>query len=149
MELMTYMECDDAFVAFPSVLQGLRMARVSSSDLLLVSTDPVPEVGDLVAFVGLFKAAGGEVDRLGVASPRPSLGWIRAVRAEGIAKVYFVAFGPGSDPRQLSRGSLLEVPGDICPALHVRMLRRSADERLREQVRPARAGPAAVHGAVL
>jgi hypothetical protein len=120
MELMTYMERQDAWAPFPSVLQGLRMSRVSSSDLLLVSANPVADIGDLVAFVGLFKVAGGKVDRLGIASSYPSLGWIRAVRAEGIGKVYFSPSCPGSSPCQVSRGGLIEVPRDICPALHVR-----------------------------
>jgi len=121
MELMTYMEGQDAWVPFPSVLQGLRMSKVSSNDLLLVSTNPVADVGDLVACIGLFKSAGGKADRLGIASSCPSSGWIRAVRAEGIGKVYFSSCCQGSNPCQVSRGSLIEVPQDICPALHVRV----------------------------
>ena len=123
---MTYMECLDAFLPFPSVLQGLSMARVSSSDLLLVSDDPVAEAGDLVAFIGLFKAACGKVDRLGVASPFPSLDWIRAVRAEGIEKVYLGPAGPGPNRGRVARDSLIELPRDICPALHVRLFNGKA-----------------------
>ncbi len=121
MELMTYMERQDAWVPFPSVLQGLRMSRVSSSDLLLVSENPIADIGDLVAFISLFKVGGGKVERLGIACAYPSSSWIRAVRAEGIEKIFFGAGCQGSSPWQVSRTGLIEVPRDICPALHVRM----------------------------
>jgi hypothetical protein len=121
MELMTYMEAHEAWVPFPSLLQGLRMSRVSTSELLLVSTNPVADLGDLVAFVGVFKAAGGKVERLGVACPCPSLSWIRAVRAEGIDRICFSACCRDSTPCRVTRVDLIEVPQDICPALHVRI----------------------------
>lgn len=121
MELMTHMDRQDAWIPFPSVLQGLRMSQVSSSDILLVSENPIADIGELVAFIGLFKVGGGKVERLAIACPYPSLSWIRAVRAEGIGKVYFGACCQGSSPCQVSRSSLIEVPRDICPALHVRM----------------------------
>ncbi len=121
MELMTYMEHQDAWIPFPSVLQGLRMSRVSSSDLLLVSENPIADIGELVAFIGLFKVGGGKMERLGIACPYPSLSWIRAVRAEGIAKVYVSAGCRASSPCPVNRTGLIEVPRDICPALHVRM----------------------------
>lgn len=121
MELMTYMEHQDAWVPFPSVLQGLRMSRVSTADLLLMSENPIADIGDLVAFISLFKVGGGKVERLGIACPYPSLSWIRAVRAEGIGRIYFGAGCGGSSPCQVSRVDLIEVPRDLCPALHVRM----------------------------
>ena len=120
MDLMTYMDNQDAWVAFPSVLQGLGMARASSSELLLFSENPVGDLGDLVACVSVFKVAGGNVGRLGVASPYPSSCWIRNLRAEGIRRVYFAAVCPESNPRRLPGASLIEVPQDLCPALHVR-----------------------------
>jgi hypothetical protein len=121
MELMTYMENEEAWVPFPSLLQGLRMSRVSTSDLLLVSANPVADLGDLVAFVGVFKAAGGKVERLAVACPCPSLEWIRAVRAEGLDAIYFCPRDPGLTLSRVRRGDLAEVPRDLCPALHVRV----------------------------
>ena len=69
----------------------------------------------------MFKVAGGKVDRLGVACPYPSPAGSGTVRAEGIRKVYFAASCPESNPCQLPGASLIEVPRDICPALHVRM----------------------------
>lgn len=121
MELLTYMEAQEAWVPFPSLLQGLRMSRVSTSELLLMSTNPVADLGDIVAFVGVFKAAGGKVDRLGVACPYPSLSWIRAVRAEGIDRICFSSCSQGSNPCRVARAGLTEVPQDICPALHVKI----------------------------
>jgi hypothetical protein len=120
MELMTYMENQDAWVAFPSALQGLRLSRASSSGLLLFSGDPVREVAEMIAFIGLFRSAGGEVDRLGVASRYPSLYWIRSLREEGISRMYFVSGNPEPSPARLHRTDLIGVPEDLCPALHVR-----------------------------
>ncbi len=120
MELMTYMVNQDAWVAFPSALQGLRLSKASSSRLLLFSADPVQETAEMVAFIGIFKSACGEVDRLGVASQCPSPCWIRSIRAEGISRVYFVLNRPEPAPFRLPGSDLHEVPQDLCPALHVR-----------------------------
>jgi hypothetical protein len=121
MELMTYMESQEAWVPFPSLLQGLRMSRVSSSDLLLASTNPVADLGDIVAFAAVFKAAGGESARLAAACPCPSLEWIRAVRAEGLHAIYFAPGRLLSASGRVHRGDCIEVPRDLCPALHVRI----------------------------
>ena len=119
MELMTYMENQDAWVAFPSALQGLRLSKASSSELLLFSGDPVQEVAEMAAFIGIFRSAGGDVDRLGVASQYPSVCWIKSLREEGIGSVYFVSGRPEPIPYRLHRTDLIKVPEDLCPALHV------------------------------
>jgi hypothetical protein len=119
MELMTYMENQDAWVAFPSALQGLRLSKASSSELLLFSGDPVKEIAEMVAFIGIFRSAGGEVDRLGVASQYPSIFWIRSLREEGIDSVYFVPSCHEPAPCRLLGTDLIMVPRDLCPALHV------------------------------
>jgi hypothetical protein len=120
MELMTYMKNQDAWVAFPSALQGLRLSKASSGELLLFSGDPVQEIADMIAFIGIFRSAGGEVDRLGVASRYPSLYWIRSLHEEGIGRMYFVSGKPEPIPTRLHRTDLIRVPEDLCPALHVR-----------------------------
>jgi hypothetical protein len=120
MELLTWMESRNAWAAFSSVLQGLRKSRGSRAALLLVTRDPVAELDDLVSALALLKTQGGRAGRLAVASPCPSLDWISAVRSQGVDKIYFL-LGPG-DGHQVSPDSMLEIPDDICPALHVRML---------------------------
>jgi|WetSurMetagenome_2_1015567.scaffolds.fasta_scaffold569931_1 hypothetical protein len=120
MELMTFMSNRDSWVAFPSVLQGLRLSRASAGEVLLFSRDPIADLGDITAFAAVFKVAGGAMDRLRIASPYPSTGWIGCLRAEGIRAVFFGPDCPDSCPRQLNRTSLIEVPQDLCPALHVR-----------------------------
>ncbi len=120
MKLMTYMSNQDAWVAFPSVLQGLRLSRASASEVLLFSEDPVADLGDVTAFAAVFKVAGGGMDRLCIASPYPSPGWIGCLRAQGIRRVFFGQECPESDTCRLSRASLIEVPRELCPALHVK-----------------------------
>jgi hypothetical protein len=125
MELMTYMEGQDAWVSYPGIFQGLRVSRFSSGKVLLVCTSPADEIGDVVALIAVFKAICGSCDRLSVASRWPSLEWTQAVRAEGITRVYLVDARPESDPHRVSRESLLEVPEDLCPALHIRLFNGS------------------------
>ena len=121
MIMMEFSEHRDEWVAYPSVIQGLRASTISSGYLLLLSENPGTEVADIAAFAELFAAAGGNTERLRVASPCPSLEWIRSVWAAGCGKLSFCAASVAPGVRQLDRGSLAEVPRDICPALHARL----------------------------
>ena len=120
MTAMVFSEHGDTWVAHPSVLQELRALTDSSGDLLLLSENPGADISDLATFFSLFVAAGGNAERLGVASDHPSLQWLRDVRGAGYAKTWFCTapLVPGS--RVIDRDSLVEVPRDVCPALHVR-----------------------------
>lgn len=120
MELLTCMSDRDAWVPFPGVLQGLRLSRASSSELLLYTEDPVADLGEMAAFVSLFKVCGGAIDRLRVASPYPSPVWIGGLRADGVRRVFFAPGFHGAPASSISRAVLVEAPRDLCPALHVR-----------------------------
>ncbi|HSV94298.1 MAG TPA: hypothetical protein VLH81_14545 [Desulfobacterales bacterium] len=120
MTVMVYSEHGDTWVAHPSVLEDLKALTDSPGDLLLLSGNSGTEISDLTKFFNLFAAAGGNAERLGVASHHPTLQWLRDVRGAGYTKTWFCTepLVPGS--RLLDRVSLVEVPRDVCPALHVR-----------------------------
>jgi hypothetical protein len=122
--MMVFSKHGDTLVAHPSFLQDLKALTDSSGDLLLLGENPGVEISDLTKFFSLFVATGGNADRLGVASDHPTLQWLRDVRGAGYAKTWFciAPLVPGS--RLIDRDSLVEVPRDVCPALHVRRFDR-------------------------
>lgn len=121
MDLLTYQEEGDTWVRVPTAAQAFGMARESSRPLLLVSANPVAESGELLAFIELFKSAGGAVERLAAASPCPAWTWIRSVRAAGVSRVLLIPGDEGGLGGRLAPGDLVTVPRDVCPALHVRV----------------------------
>jgi hypothetical protein len=110
----------DTWVAHPGILLELKAMTDSAGDLLLLSGNSGADISDLVTFFGLFTAAGGNAERLGVASHHPSLEWIRAVRAAGYQKAWFCTAPRELGSHVIDRNSLVEMPRDICPALHFR-----------------------------
>ncbi len=120
MELMTYMEREGRWASYPSALQGLRLLKASRGRFLLYSDDPMEDVAEMAAFAGLFKTEGGDIERLGAASRFPSECWIRCMRAEGVNRVFYIASPNDPLPCRLRRDDMIEVPEDLCPALHVR-----------------------------
>ncbi len=120
MTVLAFSEQGDAWVAHPGILQEHGVLTGSSGDLLLLSENPGADISDLVTFLKMFTAAGGHTDRLGVASHHPSLEWVRAVRVAGYAKTWFCTAPRVPGSRVIDRSSLVEVPRDVCPALHVR-----------------------------
>ncbi len=120
MTVLAFTEHGDSWVAHPSVVQELRALTDSSGDLLLLSENPGADISDLATFFGLFTAAGGNAGRLGVVSYHPSREWVCAVRAAGYGKTWFCTAPRVPGSRVIERDSLVEVPRDVCPALHVR-----------------------------
>lgn len=119
MQCMTFMSDRAAWVAFPSVLQGLRLTRVSTAGVLVSTEDPIADLGDITAFAALLKVSGGSIDRLAIASPYPSRAWMGCLAAEGIHTIFYAPRGSDLHGRPLGPSALVEVPRDLCPALHV------------------------------
>jgi hypothetical protein len=121
MDLLTFSETTNTWVAFAGILQGLKASFASSDELLLFSTDPAAELGELLALIELFGVCGGQLRRMAVASPHPTLDWACAVHAAGVERICFAAPRDGSGRLEMSGDGLLAVPRDLCPALHVRV----------------------------
>jgi hypothetical protein len=120
MELMRYMEGLDSWAAFPSALQGLRLSTASSAGLLLFSGNPIQDLAEMAAFIGVFKSMGGETENLGAASPYPSRFWIRSLMAEGINSFFYAHSPVEEDFFRVAGADLIRISGDLCPKLHIR-----------------------------
>jgi hypothetical protein len=102
------------------VLCGLRAAAESSREVVLQSDSPLKEVEDLVAAAWFFRLAGGSLANLCVVSPCPSPAWIAPLRAAGVERVFMFPRGLAN---AFTLADALEVPADLCPALHIRTSR--------------------------
>ncbi len=150
MGMMVFSEHGDAWVAHPSFLQDLRALTDSSGDLLLLGENPGAEISDLTKFFSLFVAAGGNAERLGVASDHPTLRMApRRTRRRGTRR-------PGSAPCPWypvpapSTGTASSrCRGTSAPRCTSAVFDGQPDQRLRQPVRPARARPTADSRAVL
>jgi len=120
MELMRYMEGLDSWTAFPSALQGLRLSTASSVSLLLFSRNPIQDLAEMAAFIGVFKSAGGGMEKLAAASPYPSQRWIRCLMDEGIGGIYYASSRLDGNPFRIAGTDLVRIPENICPKLHIR-----------------------------
>lgn len=122
MELLMQGSSDGTWTAVPGLLQGLKAAITMSDGIMIHTADPAMEIGEVVALIGVFRSYGGQDERLSVASPYPAPDWIARVRATGIDRILYVV--PDLRPLRLRLQSrdLIEVPKDLCPALHVRRL---------------------------
>jgi len=122
MELLMQGSSNGTWVAVPGLLQGLKAAAAASDAVMIHTTDPAAEIGEVVALIGVFRSYGGRNERLFVASPYPAPDWIARVRKAGIDRIWYVV--PDLRPLRLRLESrdLIDIPKDLCPALHVRRL---------------------------